>query len=481
MRGPLNKLLTLAGLMLALTLPAQADETNADRVQTPEIEHWETEAGVPVYFVRSTALPIVDLELVFDAGSARECDAAGVARMTANLLDQGAGGLDAGQIARRLEDQGARLSLGAGREQASISLRSLGDEEALDAALDVLARVLAEPDFPDDALERERQRRLIALRGERQSAAALAWRTLYDTLYPGHPYSRAPSGTEEGVRAVTREHVRDFHAQHYTTGNAQIALVGDLTREQAEAVAERLSSSLQPGEALPPLPEVPRVPSRTVEVEFPGTQTRILMGHPAIARGEEDLLALSVADHILGGSGLVSRIFQSMREERGLSYSSHSSLVPMRKAGPVVLGSQVRADRTGEAREVLENELRDYLETGPDEEEMARALRYLSGSFPLQLESNSQLLSALSDTGFYGLPLDRLETYLERLQALDRDTVHRALRERVDADRMVTVVVGPPEDEVDEEALEEEEGPPDPDAPYERDHHGPGEAGGAPQ
>ncbi|ABI57997.1 M16 family metallopeptidase [Alkalilimnicola ehrlichii MLHE-1] len=470
----LRHLLSVAlAVLLVVALPASADE---GEFAIPEIEHWETEVGVPVYFVRSAALPIIDVAVTFDAGSARECDQAGLARVTANLLDQGAAGLDAGEIARRLEDQGARLSVNAGREQAVVSLRSLAEEEALEAALAVLDDVLAAPDFPEDALARERQRRLVALRGERQSASAMAWRTLFETLYPGHPYARAPSGTEEGIRAIARADVQAFHADHYTTGNAQIALVGDLTREQAEALAERLSRALPVGDPAPPLPAVPRVPARTVEVAFPGTQTRILMGHPAIARGDEDLLALSVADHILGGSGLVSRIFQAMREERGLSYSSHSGLAPMRKAGPVVLGSQVRADRTGEALEVLDEELRAYLADGPDDEEMDRALRYLAGSFPLELESNRQLLSAIADIGFYGLPLDQLESYLLRLEALDRERVHRVLRERIDPDRMVTVLVGPPEEEVDDEALEEPP-PGEPGAPYERDHVGPG--GGA--
>lgn len=463
-------------LLLAVALPAPADE---GALQIPEIEHWETEAGVPVYFVRSPALPIVDVALTFDAGSARECAQAGLARVTANLLDQGAAGLDAGEIARRLEDQGARLSVSAGRERATVSLRSLAEEGALEPALGVLGKVLAEPDFPEDALARERQRRLVALRGERQSAGALAWRTLFETLYPGHPYGRSPSGTEEGLRAITRAAVQDFHARHYNTGNVQIALVGDLSREQAEALAERLSGALPAGEPAPPLPAVPRVPARTVEVDFPGTQTRILMGHPAIARDDDELLALSVADHILGGSGLVSRIFQAMREERGLSYSSHSGLVALRKAGPAVLGSQVRADRTDEALTVLDDELRGYLAEGPDDEEWDRALRYLAGSFPLQLESNSQLLSAIADIGFYGLPLDQLETYLARLQALERDQVHQVLRERIDPAQMVTVLVGPPRDEVDEEALEEMPPPGEPDGPYRRDHGGPGNAGGA--
>ncbi len=417
----------------------------AEETVAPEVQRWQARAGAPVYFVEAHEVPMVDVAVVFDAGSARDGDTPGVARLTARTLDQGADGMDAGTLARRLEDTGARLSTSVDRSQARVHLRSLSEEAPLAEATALFRQVLAEPTFKEAAIERERQQMQQALRTRRQSASRVAERALYEAMYGEHPYATPPAGTEEGLAALDPGRVAAFHEAHYVAANAGIAIVGDLERAEAEALATRVLDALPAGEPAPALPEPPAEPVEDeIRIDFPATQTAIAMGLPAIARGEEALeYPLRVADQVLGGGGLVSRLFRAMREERGLSYSTASRLHVEPVRGPWIVRSSVKAERTEEALSVLRSEIRRLAQEGLDETEVDDAVRHLTGSFPLALASNSGLLRQLSAMAAHRLPADHLARYIPRMEAVDPAAVRRALDARLDPERMATVIVGP--------------------------------------
>ncbi len=410
----------------------------------PPIQHWTLDNGARAYFVESHNLPIVDIRLTFDAGGARDGTLAGLARLTNALLDQGNGGQDAGEVAFRLESVGARLSGGSERDMAWLHLRSLTEPQALEQAVDTLALIVGKPDFPPAAFERERSRMLVGLQAVRQSPDELGNRAFYRALYGNHPYGSPPDGTEESLARIERQHVIDFYNRYYSSGNVVIAIVGAIDRAQAEALAERISGALPQGPAAPPLPPVtPRGERHEEQVPFNSAQTHILIGQPALKRDDEDIFAFMVGNHVLGGGGLVSLLTSTMRDKHGLSYSTSSHFVPSAQPGPFVISTQVRNDSADRAIEVLREVFLDFLHNGPTPRQLELAKRNITGGFPLNLNSNRKIVGYLSSIGFYRLPLDYLDTYLERIEAVTAEDVRRAFQRHIDPDTLVIVRVGP--------------------------------------
>ncbi len=428
-----------AGPRAAAVFPGPA----AGRAGHPHIQHWRTSRGARVFFVRAPGLPMVSLRVVFYAGGARDGGRAGLAALTNSLLSQGAGGLDADEIARRMEAVGAELGSGSLRDMAWVSLRSLTDPRRLDPAMAVLAKVVGQPDFPPRALERKRRQMLVGLRQQRQEPGSVAERAFYRALYGRHPYASPPDGTEASVRTLTRRDVEAFYHRYYVARNALVAIVGDLDRQQAADLAERATAGLAEGDRAPALPRVPPLQkAREIRIDFPSTQTHILLGQPGVRRGDPDYFALYVGNYILGGGGLVSRVSREIREKRGLAYSAYSYFSPMAAAGPFTLGLQTRTAKAGLALQVARATLRRFVAEGPTAAELAAAKRHITGGYPLRIDSNAKILEYIAMIGFYGLPLDYLETFNARIQAVTLDQVKDAFRRRIHPDRMVTVIVG---------------------------------------
>lgn len=425
----------VAGLMI---LVASAASTAA-----PPIASWQTDNGAKVLFVAAPDLPMVDVRLVFDAGSARDADSPGLASMTNGMLTQGAAGLDADAIAERVESLGADLGTGVERDMAWISLRSLTDPQQLEPAVDTLTKVLVQPDFPPDALERVRKNQLVALRLAEQDPASVGSKALYQAVFGTHPYASDPSGSAESVSAISREQLATFHKTYYASRNATIAIVGALTRAQAEELAERITARLPVGDAAPPLPEVPDLAAGALDrIAFPSSQTHLYAGQPGMRRDDPDYFALYVGNHILGGGGLVSILMNEVREKRGLSYSTYSYFAPMAVRGPMILGLQTKNEQAEQARGVLLDALRRFIEQGPTDDELAAAIDNLTGGFPLRIASNGKVVQYLAMIGFYDLPLDYLDRFTERVSAVTKEQIRDAYRRRVHPDRLAVVLVG---------------------------------------
>ena len=431
-----------ARALLAVTLLVGLGMQSAEAGLT--IQHWTTANGARVYFVQAPELPIVDVRAVFDAGSAKDDGKGGVALLTNGLLGSGAGDLNADQIADRFEGVGAQFSSDSQRDMAIVSLRSLTtDNNLLDPALDTLALVLTQPSFPASDFERERRRMLIALRGEQESPEALAQKAFFRAVYGDHPYAAPPLGTEETVKALTRDEVMAFYKRYYVARNATIAIVGALDRKGAERLAERIVGKLPEGSAAAIVPPVkPLAEAKAEHIDFPSEQTHVLTGQPGVTREDPDYFPLYVGNHILGGSGLVSRISDEVREKRGLSYSAYSYFMPMRAQGPFIAGLQTRNSQAEQALTVLRNVLSDFIEKGPTNAELVAAKKNITGGFPLRLDSNGKIVENLAVIGFYKLPLDYLDTFNQKVDAVTTQQIRDAFKRRIGPERMVTVKVG---------------------------------------
>ncbi len=410
---------------------------------TPEIQSWTTDNGARVLFVAAPELPMVDVRLVFDAGAARDGERPGLAMLTHTLLEAGTATLSADAVADRLDGVGAQLGGGVSRDMAWLSLRSLVAARYLDPAVDTVAALLSEPLLAVDALERERARLIAAVRGREQSPGGIAERVFFQTLYGGHPYASPPGGTEGSLAAITQEAVAAFHRRYYVAANAVVAIVGDVDRAGAEALARRLVGRLPPGEASPALPPVPTLgAARTVTVDHPSSQSHVLMGQVGMERGDPDYFSLYLANHLLGGNGLVSLLAEEVREKRGLSYSTYSYFQPMRRPGPFLVGLQTRNDQLEEALAVARQTLADLTHKGPETDALEAARRNITGGFALRIDSNAEIVRYLAMIGFYGLPLDYLQRFTGEIEAVTLDAVTDALARRIHPGRMLTVVVG---------------------------------------
>ncbi len=432
------------GIMAAGIMAWASVSASAGGAMEADIQQWQTNNGAKVLFVARHELPIVDVQMAFDAGSARDGDSAGLARLTNHLLLDGTSALDAGEIARQFERYGARVSTNSGRDTAEVSLRALSEAARLDPVITNLADALADARFPTDAVERVRQQMRLGLEQAQSSPSDLAERAFAQGIYGDHPYASPPSGTLDSVLQLEREAVVAFHQRHYTASNATIAIVGDLEASRAKAIAEQLSSKLPTGKALPELPEV-RLPTsaQTIRVPFQAEQTHVLIGQPSVRRGDETYYPLYMANHMLGGSGLTSILAERMREERGLSYSSGSRITTGARRGRFQMSTQVRNEALAEALDVMRGSFVELRDEGPNAERLEASRRNITGSFPLQLDSNRDLLGYVSSIGFHNLPHDYLAQFIARIEAMQASQVTGALNAQLNPAQMITVLVGP--------------------------------------
>jgi len=415
----------------------------AGTVQAVDIEHWQTSNGARVYYVEAPELPMVDISVLFDAGSVRDGKQAGLALLTSAMLNEGAAGLDIDQLANAFADVGAQFGASARRDSASVSLRSLTVETSLEPALDTFKKVLGQPDFPEASLARLQKQVLLGFEGEKQSPRALANREFFKQLYVEHPYGVMPSGDAESVSALTVDDLKVFYQRYYVANNAVIAIVGAVDKAKAMEIAESISTELKTGQKPNRMPPVMALTeAKQIHIPYPSSQTHIYMGQPGIARGDDDYFALYLGNHVLGGSGLVSLISNEIRQKRGLSYSSYSYFRPMREAGPYQFGLQTRNEQTDEALMVLRDTVKNFIDNGPTQAQLDGAKQNITGGFALRVDSNRELIGYVAMLGFYEMPLDYLDRFKDKINAVTVEQIKTVFQKRVNPQKMVTVLVG---------------------------------------
>lgn len=411
------------------------------------IQHWVAPSGAQVYFVENHDLPMLDINVDFVAGSSRDTAAkSGLAGITTHLLSLGAGGMTEAEISKRMADVGADIGGRFDMDRAGVSLRTLSSSREREVALSIFSAVLQQPDFPESVLQREKTRAIAGLKEAQTQPDFIADKAFSEALYGAHPYALPEEGEVNTLETLTRNDVADFYRAHYTSNGATVALIGDVTRAEAEAIAQRLTEKLPKGATPAAIPPVP-LPTQAVvkEIAHPATQSHILLGYPGIKREDPDYFPLLVGNYVLGGGGFDSRLTREVRDKRGLAYSVYSYFMPFKEAGPFQLGLQTKKEQTNEALTVVRKTLRDFIGHGPTEAELKQAKNNLIGGFPLRIDSNKKILEYLSLIGFYQLPLDYLERYPKSVARVTLDQVRESFKRRIDPDKMVTVVVGGPE------------------------------------
>jgi len=408
----------------------------------PEINTWTTENGIKVLHVNSPELPMVDLALTFDAGSARDNDLAGLSSMTHGLLDKGTGKLNADDVASKFEDVGAQFSASVDLDRSSVTLRSLSDEEFFDDALNMFINVVSKPSFPERDFDREKKRLLISLEDSDQRPSDIVGRKFFELLYQNHPYAQAQNGTKKSANKITLKDVEKFHKSYFVATNSVLAIVGNVSKQQAQVIANRISASLPKGQAQEKIAAVKPSSEIKQHIDFPSQQSHVRMGQIGIERGNPDYFSLYIGNHVLGGGGFTSRLVKEVRSNRGLSYSVYSYFLPYKQSGPFMLGLQTRADQVTEAIQVCNQVLADFIENGPTQEELTLSKQNIMNGFPLNIGSNRDILGYLSLIGYYNLPLTYLNEFKKNIENVTLEDVKIAFRKHLDLNSFVTVVVG---------------------------------------
>jgi len=416
---------------------------------TLQIQHWQTPGGAQVYFVENHDLPMLDVAVDFPAGSGfDDATKPGVAGLTNGLLDSGAEGLSEDDIGRKLADIGAQKAEHVDTDRAGLSLRTLSNPAERDVALDILSRVLQHPLFPEAVLAREKTRMIASLKEAETKPESIAGKAFGKAIFGSHPYGAYTEVAD--VEKIQRADLENFYRAHYSAKAAVVALMGDITRAQADTIAQQLTASLPAGGASMRIsPVTLQIPASEKRIAHPATQSHILIGTPGIARNDPDYFPLYVGNYILGGGGFVSRLMNEIREKRGMAYSVYSYFMPMQQPGAFQIGLQTKKTQADEALKLARTTLREFVDKGITEKELQAAKDNIIGGFPLRIDSNKKILDYLGVIGFYGLPLTYLDDFSAKVQQVTTAQIHDAFKRRIHPEAMATVIVGAPEEKVE--------------------------------
>lgn len=426
---------------------------SAGAVAALPIQKFQLANGAVVHLVESPAIAMLDVQIDFDGGSRRDPPSqVGLANMTAALLEKGVmarsglPSLDENALGEAWADLGAQFDASAGSDRFSFTLRSLTEPDLLAKAVALAARQIAEPAFPDDVWQRDKQKVIAGIKESDTRPATLARRAYSQAVYGGHPYGH--EFTEAGVAAIRTADMRAFYQATVVACRARISLVGAVNRAQAEQVATAMLARLPQTPcanlpALSPVAEVmPLAQSVQRTIAFDAAQAQVLMGQPGYKRSDPAFFPLLVGNYILGGGGFVSRLMTEVREKRGLTYGVSSNFSPGMHAGAFTVSLQTRPDQAQQALDVARQVVKDFVATGPLDAEVKAAKDNLTGGFALLIDSNRKLLGNISNIAWYGLPTTYLDTWTAQIDKVTAQDVKAAMAAKLQPEKMVTIILG---------------------------------------
>lgn len=427
---------------LAASLFFGFGKASAATASMPPLERRVLESGLVLLVSEQRSLPLVDVEVVLDAGSRRDPRGReGLSSLTTGLLTEGTQGYSASALAEAIDSLGAQISAGAGIDSSVVRLRVL--REDLDQGLALLAEVLLRPSFAASELERRRAAILAGMRAAEDSPGHVAYRQFLTQVFGDDPYGHLVEGNADSVAAIQRADVVEHYQRFYGPERAIVTIVGDV---DASEIHTRLQQHIGSWTARPSEPfaftEAYVSTPRVSVITKPVAQTNVVLGHRGIARKDPDYYAVEVMNHILGGGGFGSRLLDSVRTEGGLAYSIGSSYSTPMAPGSFRISMQTKAESTVDAlrrtcREILR------MRTEPVRaEELEAAKLYLTGNFPLQLDSNRKIAGFLAEQELFQLGDDYAKTYLEQISAVSIDDISRAAQRHLRPDDLHLVLVG---------------------------------------
>ena len=411
-------------------------------VTFPPYELRKLANGMQVVLVSQKEQPAISVRLLVRAGAAQDPKGKhGLAMMTATLLDQGAGRRTAEQIADEIDFIGGALNTGAGTDLSFINAVVMKD--SYHVALDLLSSVVQQPTFAQEEIDRQKQQALSALKVSAEDPESVADRIINRLIYGFHPYGLPGAGTAESLTGLTRNDLVDFHRKYFVPNNALIAVVGDITPDDAMAGLEKYFASWKPGEV--PAMQVTEPPDATRRVividKKDAVQTEIRVGHIAIPRKHNDYEAIHQVVKILGGEG-ANRLQQVLRSQKQLTYGASADLDTYKWAGAVIAETDTQTANTAEALRVMVDEFTRLQRERVNDSELEGAQDYMVGHFPLTIEVPDAIATQVLNQLFYELPVEDLPRYRERVLRVTPDEIQRVARWFIRPSQLSVVLVG---------------------------------------
>jgi zinc protease len=426
-----------AALLVAVSAhaPARADI---------DIQSVTSPGGISAWLVEDSTIPLIAMNFSFAGGAAADPDdKAGLANLLSGMLDEGAGDLDSAEFQLRLDELSVRMSFTAQRDHFRGSLQTLS--QTRDEAFELLKLALTEPRFDAEPLERIRRQILLGILQDAEDPGEIANRAFMGTLFGDHPYGRATKGTAETVSAIQADDLEQLRQRLFAREGLNIAVVGDIDAETLKRLLDKTFGALALASGVPEVPETTAAEGPLVKViERNIPQSVIRFGHGGIKRDDPDFIPAFMVNSILGGGGFGSRLMQEVRERRGLVYSVFSSLQPMQRAGMLFGGAGTMNERAGETIAVVREELKRMAEEGPSQQELEEAQTFLTGSYPLNFDSNSKIASQLLAIQQEELGIDYVNRRNDLIEAVTLDDLRRVAKRLIDAEGLIFTVVGQP-------------------------------------
>ena len=419
-----------------LTVAAPASATTIERVVSP--------GGIEAWLVHEPAIPLIAINFAFTGGTVQDpAGKAGTAQLVAATLDDGVGDFDSKTFHDRLERKAIEMQFSADRETLRGSMRTLTENR--DEAFEDLRLSLNAPRFDASDVELNRAQILSNLRRASASPNDIANRRWWETAFPGHPYGRPVNGTVESVPTITIDDLKAYTHRVLARDNLKVAIVGDIDADAAKAMLDRVFGALPARAQLAPVAAVsPQGLGRRIVFSLDVPQSVVEFGGAGIARKDPDFMAAYIVNHILGGGSFSSRLYQEVREKRGLAYSVSDSLLWLDHTALFLGATATRDDRTGETLDLIQKEIRRLAQDGPTADELAKAKSYLNSSFVLNLDTSSKVASLLVQLQLDDLGIDYISRRQQMIAAVTLDDAKRVAKRLLDGGLLVTVV-GKPE------------------------------------
>ena len=421
-----------AAFAVALACAPASAATKIERVVSPD--------GIEAWLVREPAVPLIAVNFAMQGGANQDpAEKPGVGHLMASLLDEGAGDLDARAFQERMDRSAVELGFRLQRDEFRGSLRIL--RERVDEGFELLRLALNEPRFDADAIERNREQMLTALRRETTNPNDIGNRLWWRTAFPDHPYGRPLNGTLDSVPLISRDDLKAYTARVFARDKLKIGVVGDIDAATLGPLLDKVFGALPAkGDLMTVTPVRMDAAGRRIFVDLKVPQAVLNFGGAGIARKDSDFIPAFILNHIMGGGSFSSRLYREVREKRGLVYGVYTYLLPLDETALLMGGTQTRADKADETLDLIQSEIKQLIESGPSAEELEKAKSYLKGSYALNFDTSSKIAGQLVQIQLDELGIDYIERRTGLIDKVTLDDIKRVAKRLLDGGILVTVV-----------------------------------------
>ena len=427
--------LSVLVLFLLVNLSRPAHAMNIQSVKSP--------GGIEAWLVEEHSVPLMALKFAFEGGNAQDpAGKEGLANFITAMMDEGAGDLKSSEFQERMEEIAMRMSFEDTKDQLHGSFETLTVNR--EKAVELLRLALTKPRFDADAVERIRGQLQAGLVYADRDPEKVAGKAFYATAFPGHPYGRPANGTQESIKAITRDDLESYRSRVFARSNLKVVAVGDIDAATLGKLLDTVFGGLAAEARLSPVPKVEPKAGEQKILEMNVPQSVAVFGLAGLARKDPDFMAAFVVNQILGGGGFASRLMEEVREKRGLAYSVYSYLQPLRHSSILAGGVATKNQEMGRSLDVIRAEIKRLGEAGPTREELEGAKKYLVGSYALRFDTNAKIASQLLAIKLEDLGIDYVDKRNAEVDAVTMEDAKRVAKRLLDTSRIVGTIVGKP-------------------------------------